>query len=92
MYLVGVGVYLCNDASPVTDGHAVMCTHAFSRVDGLTSGPCLNSQQQLSELAGRMNAKYGEGTVIYEERDAKDATLAQRYLRYYHLLCCVCAR
>ncbi|CAM9826529.1 unnamed protein product [Scytosiphon promiscuus] len=35
-------------------------------------------QEALSELAGRMNAKHGEGTVIYEERDANDATLAQR--------------
>ena len=34
--------------------------------------------EQLSELAGRMNAKHGDGTVIYEERDAKDATLAMR--------------
>ncbi|CAM9138735.1 unnamed protein product, partial [Hapterophycus canaliculatus] len=35
-------------------------------------------QESLSKLAGRMNAKYGEGTVIYEEREAQDATLAQR--------------
>ncbi|CAM9390844.1 unnamed protein product, partial [Ectocarpus sp. 8 AP-2014] len=35
-------------------------------------------QESLSELADRMNAKHGAGTVIYEERDPKDATLARR--------------
>lgn len=47
------------------------------------SRPCVrlnnnNNNNQLSELAGRMNAQHGPGTVIYEERDARDATLAQR--------------
>ncbi|CAN0153793.1 unnamed protein product [Pylaiella littoralis] len=35
-------------------------------------------QDSLSELAGRMNAKHGPGTVVYEERDAKDYTLSHR--------------
>eukprot|EP00903_Cladosiphon_okamuranus_P018856 g17344.t1 len=35
-------------------------------------------RESLSELAVRMNAKHGEGTLVYEEREAKDAALAQR--------------
>lgn len=33
---------------------------------------------QVSSLAARVNAKYGERTLVYEERDEKDIDLTKR--------------
>lgn len=35
-------------------------------------------QKQISELVRRLNTEYGEGTVVYEERNISDATLLHR--------------
>lgn len=35
-------------------------------------------QEQISELVRRLNREYGEGTVVYEERNIRDATLLHR--------------
>lgn len=34
---------------------------------------------QVSSAVAALNDAYGEGTVVYEEREAKDITLTQRY-------------
>ena len=34
--------------------------------------------EQLPKVVDRLNAKHGEGTVVYEERQAEDNTLVQR--------------